>query len=114
MGIGKPAEINNEVDPFYFMQMLQKAFTTGIVLLSCFWDTQKASPSAIAEPTDPIIPQSMNPENGRLAAWVLEQLSLLQFCRSKLNSYSDLLANVYTIAAKSTEVSDLIAKLAAQ
>lgn len=82
-----------------FGQVLQRVFTSSILLLATFWECHKLSPEA--EQQD----DTASSEAGEnLAAWILDQLALLQFCRSRMNAYSDLLAEVYTWAARSKKV----------
>ena len=81
--------------------MLQRIFTSSILLLAAIWESHKLSAEALN--------QDSPANNDRLAVWVLDQLSLLQFCRSRLNVYSDLLAEVYTVAARSREVGSQLA-----
>ena len=83
------------------MQVLQRIFTSCVILLTAVWSSQKSVQSDAEGQLSP----SADDSAARGAAWILHQLALLQFCRFRLTAYSDLLSDVYTLVAHSAEVS---------
>jgi len=84
------------------LQMTNRMFLTGVTLLSAFWKAGRGAGESSAEGAGEKTGQG--PEGALLSAWILAQLARLQFCRTRLPAYSELLKGVLPAVACSKQV----------